>query len=76
MGKRKYKFEAVFGAVTTEKHLFLCLGLLIMNLFLINGIKESLKTYLKTKLDLNQKTPQGDTLGEVSKVYAEDRYSY
>ena len=40
--------------------------------FLINGIKESLKTYLKT-LDLNQKTPQGDTLGEVSKVYAEDR---
>tara|TARA_Y100000385_G_scaffold245994_1_gene265018 strand:+ start:475 stop:6123 length:5649 start_codon:yes stop_codon:yes gene_type:complete len=69
-GQRKYKFEAVFGATTTENPhpLF---NVTNNESFLINGIKESLKDYLR-KLDLNQKTPQGDTLGEVSKVYTED----
>jgi hypothetical protein len=69
-GQRKYKFEAVFGAVTTENPLPL-FNVTNNESFLINGIKESLKDYLR-KLDLNQKTPQGDTLGEVSKVYTED----
>ncbi len=70
-GQRKYKFEAVFGAAATDAPLPL-FRVTNNESFLINGIKESLKDYLR-KLDLNQKTPQGDTLGEVAKVYAEDR---
>jgi len=69
-GSRKYKFEAVFGSPMETP----AVGLFDVNnnnSFIINGIKQSLKNYFKT-LDLNKKTAQGDTLGEVSKAITED----
>ena len=74
-GQTKYKFEAVFGRSMEDGNhpLF---NLNNNNSYIINGIKESLKDYFKT-LDLNIKTDQGDTLGEVSKLltseYIRDR---
>ncbi len=66
-GQTKYKFEAVFGRPMEESGVHPLFNINNNNSYIINGIKESLKDYLKT-LDLNIETDQGDTLGEVSKL--------